>query len=178
MLPSGELPFCSSPSSTQLSSKYMSNQCLKNICLKGYQIISCLNHPQAYIWSNLGQLSSFIPQYYSRCHEPYTFGEKHSGKPERDCRASAGCSSPHSDWLPVTGKKKATAECQTLYKTYKLNFFKISLLFWGLCWLFVALGRLSLVAVGRGYSSLQCMGFLLHWPLLLWSTGSRAHKLQ
>ena len=106
MLPSVALPFCSSPSSTQPSSKYMSNQCLKNICLKRYQIISCLNHLQAYIWSNLGQLSSFIPQYYSRCHGPYTYVEKHSGKTERDSRVSAGCSSPHSDWLPVTGKKK------------------------------------------------------------------------
>ena len=88
------------------STKYMSRQCLKSICLKGYQSISCWNHPQAYIWSNLGQLLSFIPQHYSRCHGPYTFGEKRSGKPERECHASAGCSSLHSDWLPVTGKKK------------------------------------------------------------------------
>ena len=31
----------------------------------------------------------------------------------------------------------------------------------------------SLVAVGGGYSSLQCTGFSLRWLLLLWSTGSR-----
>ena len=37
---------------------------------------------------------------------------------------------------------------------------------------------LSLVAMSRGYSSLQCAGFLLWWLLLLWSTGSRAHGLQ
>ena len=37
--------------------------------------------------------------------------------------------------------------------------------------------RPSLVAESRGYSSLQCMGFSLWW-LLLWSTGSRVHRLQ
>ena len=125
----GEGETLTSPSSTQPSSKYMSNQYLKNICLKRYQIISCLNHLQAYIWSSLGQLSSFIPQYYSRCHGPYTYGEKHTGKTERDSCVSAGCSSQHSDWLPVTGKKnkkqktKNTAECQTFYKIYKLKIF-------------------------------------------------------
>ena len=30
-----------------------------------------------------------------------------------------------------------------------------------------------LVAAGRGYSSLQCMGFPSRWLLSLWSTGSR-----
>ena len=114
------------------STKYLSRQCLKSICLKGYQSISCWNHPQAYIWSNLGQLLSFIPQHYSRCHGPYTFGEKRSGKPERECHASAGCSSLHSDWLPVTGKKKQTpAECQTFYKINKLKkFFLYFFFFW------------------------------------------------
>ena len=49
-------------------------------------------------------------------------------------------------------------------------FFNFS--FW-LCWVFVAVCGLSLVAASRGYSSLQCAGFLLRWLLLLWSTGSR-----
>ena len=44
--------------------------------------------------------------------------------------------------------------------------------FW-LCWVFVAVHGLSLVAVSRGYSSLQQAGFSLWWLLLLWSTGSR-----
>ena len=34
-----------------------------------------------------------------------------------------------------------------------------------------------LVAVSQGYSSLQCMGFSLCFLLLLWSMGSRAHRL-
>ena len=53
-------------------------------------------------------------------------------------------------------------------------FFKISLFiyFW-LCWFFVAVRGLSLVAASEGYSSLWCAGFSLSWLLLLRSTGSR-----
>ena len=54
-------------------------------------------------------------------------------------------------------------------------FFKINLFifyFW-LCWVFVAVRGLSLVAVSGGYSSLRCAGFSLWWLLLLRSTGSR-----
>ena len=45
-----------------------------------------------------------------------------------------------------------------------------------LCWVFIAVRGLSLVAVSGGYSSLQCAGFSLSW-LLLWSTGSRCTDL-
>ena len=48
----------------------------------------------------------------------------------------------------------------------------ICVYFW-LRWVFVAACRLSLVAVSRGYSSLQCTGFSLQWLLLLQSMGSR-----
>ena len=44
--------------------------------------------------------------------------------------------------------------------------------FW-LCWVFVAVRRLYLVAVSRGCSSLWCVGFSLQWLLLLQSMGSR-----
>ena len=44
--------------------------------------------------------------------------------------------------------------------------------FW-LHWVFVAVGRLSLVVVSRGYSSLRCVDFSLWWLLLLRSTGCR-----
>ena len=40
-------------------------------------------------------------------------------------------------------------------------------------WVFVAVRRLSLVAVSGGYSSLRCTGFSLQWLLLLQSMGSR-----
>ena len=55
-----------------------------------------------------------------------------------------------------------------------LSFFFLNLFiyFW-LCWVFVAVCGLSLVAVSGGYSSLQCMGFSLRWLHLLRSMGSR-----
>ena len=42
-----------------------------------------------------------------------------------------------------------------------------------LCWVFVAVCRLSLVAASGDYSSLRCTGFSLRWLLLLQSTSSR-----
>ena len=53
-------------------------------------------------------------------------------------------------------------------------FFKIYLFiyFW-LCWVFVSVRGLSLVAVSQGHSSSRCAGLSLSWPLLLRSTGSR-----
>ena len=54
-------------------------------------------------------------------------------------------------------------------------FYKFIILFFyfWLCWVFVAVCGLSLVAASGGYSSLRCAGFSLRWLLLLWSTGSR-----
>ena len=42
-----------------------------------------------------------------------------------------------------------------------------------LCWVFVSMRGLSLVAVSGGRSSSRCAGLSLSWPLLLRSTGSR-----
>ena len=47
------------------------------------------------------------------------------------------------------------------------------LIYFWLRWVFVAVRRLSLVAVSGGYSLLQWAGFSLQWLLLLRSTGSR-----
>ena len=44
--------------------------------------------------------------------------------------------------------------------------------FW-LCWVFVSVRGLSLVAASRGRSSSRCAGLSLSQPLLLRSTGSR-----
>ena len=49
--------------------------------------------------------------------------------------------------------------------------FILFIYFW-LCWIFVAVHRLSLVVVSGGYSLLWCMDFSLRWLLLLWSRGS------
>ena len=50
--------------------------------------------------------------------------------------------------------------------------FVLFIYFW-LCWVFVAVCGLCLVAASGGYSSLRCTCFLLQWLLLLRSTGSR-----
>ena len=42
-----------------------------------------------------------------------------------------------------------------------------------LCWVFVSVQGLSLVAASGGHSSSRCVGLSLSWPLLLRSTGSR-----
>ena len=42
-----------------------------------------------------------------------------------------------------------------------------------LCWVFIAMHRLSLVALSRGYSSLWCTSFSLQWLLLLRNIGSK-----
>ena len=42
-----------------------------------------------------------------------------------------------------------------------------------LCWAFVSVRGLSLVAASGGHSSSRCAGLSLSWPLLLRSTGSR-----
>ena len=48
----------------------------------------------------------------------------------------------------------------------------IFIYFW-LCWVFVSVRGLSLVAASGSHSSSWCAGLSLSRPLLLWSTGSR-----
>ena len=81
------------------------------------------------------------------------------------------------------GKMKAT--CFAVFKGKPIlgedvEFFFLINYFW-LCWVFVSVRGLSLVAASRGHSSLRCAG--LYHSLLLWSTGFRragsvvAHRL-
>ena len=58
------------------------------------------------------------------------------------------------------------------YKFCDLAWFLLSIYF-GLCWVFVAVQELSLVVASRGYSSSQVTGFSLQQVLLLQSPGSR-----
>ena len=52
------------------------------------------------------------------------------------------------------------------------NLFILFIYFW-LCWVFIAVRGLSLVAASRGYSLLWCMGSSFQWLLLLQSMVSR-----
>ena len=62
--------------------------------------------------------------------------------------------------------------CQVEFRLYSFIYLFILFIFW-LCWVFVAVCRLSLVAANGAYSSLWHVGFSLQCLLLLWSTGSR-----
>ena len=54
-----------------------------------------------------------------------------------------------------------------------LNLFIYLFIYFWLCWVFVSVRGLSLVAASGGHSSSQCAGLSLSRPLSLWSTGSR-----
>ena len=55
---------------------------------------------------------------------------------------------------------------------YYYYYYYLFIYFW-LCWVFVSVRGLSLVAASGGHSSSRCAGFSLSRPLLMWSTGSR-----
>ena len=81
--------------------------------------------------------------------------------------------------LVEEGSTPSSQQTQTFWTMVLFFFFEMMrdyiylfIYFW-LHWIFVALRRLSLVAVSGGYSSLRCAGFSLQWLLLLRSTGSR-----
>ena len=54
-----------------------------------------------------------------------------------------------------------------------LNKFIYLFIYFWLCWVFVSVRGLSLVAASGGHSSSWCAGLSLARPLLLWSTSSR-----
>ena len=56
---------------------------------------------------------------------------------------------------------------------YILFLFMYVCMYVWLCWVFVSVRGLSLVAASGGHSSSRCVGLSLSWPLLLRSTGSR-----
>ena len=62
------------------------------------------------------------------------------------------------------------SKCRVLLLFF--NFIFLFIYFW-LCWVFVSVRGLSLVAASRGHSSSRCVGLSLLWPVLLRSTGSR-----
>ena len=70
-----------------------------------------------------------------------------------------------------TQKHRKTIIIQCIPLTFLLVF--IYLFYLWLCWVFVSVRGLSLVAASGGHSSSRCAGLSLSWPLLLRSTGSR-----
>ena len=82
--------------------------------------------------------------------------------------------------ISVSGiKRKVIAFCLFLLSPFILiepffffNYYLFIIYFW-LCWVFVSVRGLSLVAASGGHSSSRCAGLSLSQPLLLRSTGSR-----
>ena len=62
--------------------------------------------------------------------------------------------------------------CHKIYHLNHFYFIYLFIYFW-LCWVFVSVRGLSLVAASGGHSSSRCAGLSLSRPLLLRSTGSR-----
>ena len=66
------------------------------------------------------------------------------------------------------------ASSLTLFFKYTFFFFfNLFIIYFWLCWVFVSVRGLSLVAANGGHSSSRCAGLSLSRPLLLRSTGSR-----
>ena len=65
-----------------------------------------------------------------------------------------------------------TAVCH-LALPFSLLFIYLFLIYFWLCWVFVAVRGLSLVVARGRHSSSRCAGLSLSWPLSLRSTGSR-----
>ena len=79
-----------------------------------------------------------------------------------------------SYYCPLQYRKGAQCNRTELFFFFgKLWDFIYLFIFLWLCWVFVAVQGLSLVAASGGHSSSRCAGLSLSWPLLLWSTGSR-----
>ena len=72
----------------------------------------------------------------------------------------------------VNGRMSGPVSMEILLLFLKNKCIYLFIYFW-LCWVFVSVRGLSLVAASGGHSSSQCAGFSLSWPLLLRSTGSR-----
>ena len=60
-----------------------------------------------------------------------------------------------------------------VYKFFKKKLFIYLFIYLWLCWVFVSVRGVSLVAASGGHSSSRCLGLSLSRPLLLRSTGSR-----
>ena len=66
-----------------------------------------------------------------------------------------------------------TIRIQSSHGCCFLWFFLFVFIFFWLCWVFVSVRGLSVVAASGGHSSSRCASLSLSQPLLLWSTGSR-----
>ena len=74
----------------------------------------------------------------------------------------------HATYIQVHRSQRTVFLLFFFFKLFNYLF----IYFW-LCWVFVSVRGLSLVAASGDHSSSRCAGLSLSRPLLLWSTGSR-----
>ena len=74
-------------------------------------------------------------------------------------------------FIEFLGRVTASSSLLLFYFLF-FNFIYLFIYLW-LCWVFVSVRGLSLVAASGGHSSSRCTGLSLSWPHLLRSTGSR-----
>ena len=72
----------------------------------------------------------------------------------------------------VEARASAASHCLTCFFFFFLRCICLFIYLW-LCWVFVSVQGLSLVAASGGHSSSRCAGLSLSQPLMLQSTGSR-----
>ena len=91
-------------------------------------------------------------------------------------KAEYSLSSPASVLLLPKVDTRAP-DCKTTAWPYRflqiIYLFIYLFIYLWLCWVFVSVRGLPLVAASRGHSSSRCTGLSLSRPLLLWSTGFR-----
>ena len=81
--------------------------------------------------------------------------------------------SPRLLHLPIQRKALISLTCDVCFLLLVVIFFFNLFIYFWLCWVFVSVRGLSLVAASGGHSSSRCAGLSLSRPLLLWSAGSR-----
>ena len=75
----------------------------------------------------------------------------------------------HRPW----GHVDKSQHCPLFYFIVIFYFLIYFYIYFWLCWVFISVRGLSLVAASGGHSSSRCVGLSLSRPLLLWSTSSR-----
>ena len=86
-----------------------------------------------------------------------------------------GCPGRHANRTREKGRESSPGIMFLFLPLKRFFFFKkyLFIYYFGLCWVFVSVRGLSLVAASGGHSSSRCAGLSLSRPLLLRSTASR-----
>ena len=132
--------------------------------------------PKSEVLPTRTSLNTVTP-WSSSCDRNVDWAARHKARRLPACLGSGRC------WLRSNNALEQHFPSCVLWRLYPLPFswtfqyifffFLILFIYFWLCWVFIAVRGLSVVAESGGCSSLPCAGFSLQWLLLLWSMGSR-----